>query len=248
MGFGQHNVNQFLAEFHKEYALLADKLPSIINIFSKISITIADKTHPGLQVVDFMLWAMNRVMMIPRNNTWRDRLTLKSMELLSTEDADQNSGHYYLNKPILDYKNLQHSKISYPYLVPKKIPKSADVSDYYDFIENTLIHYSSAVLPTHSQHWQEDIQRSYVMITSSKFDEPALKFICYTFIYIFDTLPIYGELSDGDEETWLDILFAKRLAGIVIGKGGIHHGRTKDAVLRRKWRDSIDIPPKKLSY
>jgi len=96
MGFGQHNVNQFLAEFHKEYALLADNLPSIINIFSKISITIADKTHPGLQVVDFMLWAMNRVMMIPCNNTWRDRLTLKLMEFLSTEDADQNSGHYYL--------------------------------------------------------------------------------------------------------------------------------------------------------
>jgi hypothetical protein len=235
MGFGQHNVNQFLAEFHKEYALLADNLPSIINIFSKISITIADKTHPGLQVVDFILWAMNRTMMTPGNNVWRDRLTLKLREFLSTEDADQSSGHYYLKKPLLDYTHLDDSRISYPYPVPKEIPKSADLLDYYDFIENTLAHYSTAVLPLHCLHWQEAIQQSNAMITNGKFDESALKFICYTFIYIFDTLPIYGEFSDDDQEAWLDILFAKRLAGIVIGNGRIHHGRTRDAILRWKW-------------
>lgn len=240
MGFGQNSISRFLDSLNREYALLANNQPGIINIFSKISITTADKKQPGLQIVDFMLWAMNRSMMIPKNNTWKDRLNLRLNDFVRTEDYDQSSGNYYINKSAIDYNDLDNVRCKYPYHVPTDIPKEgATVLDYYQYIENIITHLNTGEIPEHCIHWKESIQKSHEIITGNKFVETSLKFICYTFIYIFDTMPVYKELADKDEEDWLDILFAKRLAGIVVANGAIHNARTRDAILRWKWGQKI---------
>jgi hypothetical protein len=237
MGFSQYVVSRFLKEYYQEYARIAGNLPSIINIFPKISISVSGKSQPGLQVVDFILWAMNRSMMIPKLNTWRERLKLKLSESMRSENGQQVSGNYFINKPVLEYAELTNTRINYPFNLPENIPiVDAHITNYYHYIELFLTHISLGQLPDHCLHLQGGVIKSQEVISGKEaFNEKSLQLICYTFIYLFDTLPVYRDFKEEDEESWLNILFAKRLAGIAVGSGGIHHGRTRDSILRWKW-------------
>ena len=71
-------------------------IPSYKTYFPKINIVLAGKSHPGLQVVDFMLWAINRSKKTPPNEIWMKRLAFKTWHYYK-DDGGHNRGQYYFN-------------------------------------------------------------------------------------------------------------------------------------------------------
>lgn len=233
--FNNIQAQKFISRFYFGVEVLSYKLPSIINLFPKLNVKVAGKKNIGLQVVDFILWAMNRSFMSPPDNIWRDRLELKMSDHFKVEDGSEFGGNFYLKQNLLGY-NLD-LPINYPYPVPDDMPKAgAHVINYYIYIEELIELFFKQKLPLHAQHIYEYLEKSMDYINQPKsFDEKKLKFICSSFIKVFDTIPIYAELEN--EDVWLDTLYSKRLAGLIIRNDGIHNGRTRDSILR--WKHSI---------
>lgn len=232
--FGKNNIEDFLNTFNRNIEAMAYSHPSFISIFPKLSIEVRNKKEYGLQVVDFMLWAMNRHMKVPSNSTWKNYLNLKMRSESKVEDDSQFGGHYYLNSPCIDL-DLKRM-INYPYTVPLDIPKKGThIVDYYNFIEEIIISYQEIQLPKHCYHLTTKLNKAIRLIKSNvPYKEGDIKLIASTFIQIFDTVPVYKDININDKEIWLDILYAKKLSGLLLREGKMYFGMTRDSIIR--WR------------
>ena len=238
-GFNSNVANDVINSLYRDIERMAYNMPSIISIFPEVNIEFRDKNDPGLQTVDFLLWSMNRSLYEPPNKFWKDQVNLKLLEYSHDENKSTFGGSYYLNENILSFNSSL--RLDYPYKTPENTKDGATVLDYYVFIENIIISYADNPIPRHAQFLVLKIEKAKKSILKDKkhFTEKDLEIICSTFIRIFDTIPIYDELKDSDKEQWEDILFARRLSGLVLVNNTINSSRTRSAILRFKWHEQF---------
>lgn len=215
--------------------IMAYRMPSMITIFPEINIIVGDKSNEGLQVTDFILWSMNRSLGIPENSTWKNRLGMKLIQSSVDEDEAIWSGYYYINRDVVGIDSSQ--MINYPYKTPEDNEVRGSVYDYYVFVEEMILYFSEKPMPQHANHLSDMICEAKESINKNKqeFKEKDLLLIASTFIRVFDTIPVYEDLMDTDKEKWLELLYARKICGLLFVKNSLAAGRTLDALLRYKW-------------
>lgn len=202
-------------------------IPSYKTYFPKINIILAGKSNPGLQVVDFMLWAVNRSKKIPPNEIWMKRLAFKNWHYYKDGDGHKR-GQYYLNcQPDINLK------VNYD-LPFKKADSWDEVIEAFILIERFLRHIDESNFTNANSHlWKDVTNISKLLKDDSKhLKSENLELIGRLFIRLFDTLPLYADISTDEE--WKLMFHAKYLAAMLTRKGQIHLSRTKAELTR--WR------------
>lgn len=229
-GLSEEVIKIWLDKLFNQLLKLTYKQPSFVTCYPKFEIIIADKSNPGLQVTDFILWALNRSNMSIPDNRWKDRLNFGSYMKHSTENHPESGGQYFLNSFSID-----DGILNYPYFV-EDTESNDDFYNVYYIIESVIRQLCNTELPEHVNHFFDDLQKLKAIFDQElNFSDQDLRLLCSTFIKLFDTLPIYHEIED--IEDWKGLLKAKKMAGLLLHNHTIQFNRCFDAIL--KWRYKV---------
>ncbi|MCB0540094.1 MAG: DUF3800 domain-containing protein [Bacteroidetes bacterium] len=214
----QSAMSKWIEKWFRMYEdLFSFHLTAIPQYYPKLELFIEDKNNPGLQVLDFILWATNRKYGCIKNSTWFDRLKLT----LENEDFENSNlihfGNFYLSKKV-KFNNTK------PYPVDARflggITSFAAIFHLYRFIELKLKKIAFEGLPSHCSHFNENLQKITNRTNDMRIDltEEDLLKQASLFIRLFDTLPIYKgfPVNEYIDWNWANLLFAKKLAGFII--------------------------------
>lgn len=223
----ERDVEKWKESVYRLFEGTSYDIPSYKTYFPKINILLAGKSNPGLQVVDYILWAVNRSKKTPPNEIWMKRLAIKTWHYYK-DDNGQNRGQYHLNcQPDI--------KLKVNYDLPfKKADTWDEVIDAFILMERFLRHIDEADFTNTSIHlWQEfSIISNLLKDRTLNLKGEDLERIGRLFIRLFDTLPLYADVTT--EEEWKLMFHAKYLAPMLTRNGQIHLSRTKAELTR--WR------------
>lgn len=208
----------------------AYNLTSYKTFYPKLNIELLDKREPGLQVVDFLIWAINRTKTTKPDQIWHSRLKYKTW-FEYKDIGNQNRAKYHLNtlpedKPI-------HS--DYPI-------KFVQFEEWEDFlncfinIERFLVKITETDFTEMNIHLFDDFNQISIKLNDNLYQLTIgdFKEIGSVFLRLFDTLPIYRNIKDHDEDSWKVLLNCKFLASMLVRNDQIHFNRTKGEIHR--WR------------
>jgi hypothetical protein len=229
--FTKPMAEKWLESWFGQYDLHAYSQTSFITYYPEIEIVIGNKSVPGLQVVDLLLWAFNRTRREVPDNKWKEMLKMSTFSHYSTENGPQSGGDCSLGTG-LPLTGL----LMYP--VKVNDPNREEFYECYLIIERTIRLLAKAI-PNKIIHLKPKFDSILQKLSSPNlvFGEKILFEIASLFIRVFDTLPVYEDLKDSDTEKWDLLLKAKRMAGLYLRRDLIHGVRSADGIIR--WRHEI---------
>ena len=188
--------------------------PPIPKIFPCIELKTARKETPGLQVVDFILWSMNRSKRTPPHDDWREHLNLKLSVAWKEVEGPIEKGTYILGDEV---------EIPYPhypdFCLPVKDPIGCEgLIKTYILIEQYLKYVSKQIFPPHAEHLKYKVINIVNQLSKkdAKFSDELIREVSSVFLRLFDTLPIYDGLNESDKDTWTKFLTARRMASLFL--------------------------------
>lgn len=231
--FGETDSKRWLSDFFYTMDRLAYDQPTYKTHYPSFELICSDKNNAGLQVVDFILWALNRSKRKPANIIWKERLNLRLYASFSEDEGAQSGGKYYINdKPEIRKED------NYPFEFDILPESQKEFFESYLTIENTVRQLCKIDLPVSLEHLNEIVYSVREIFEYNKdLTEKSLALIASIYIRYFDTLPIYQDLSDTDAKTWCHILRAKKIAGLILRRDLLNGIRTVDGIL--EWRKVI---------
>lgn len=229
--FGHIQARRVIDNLVNQLLLSTYNQPSFITYYPNQDVKMGTKNDPGLQVLDFLLWSVNRTYRRQKDTTWYDRIKKKSSSSHTIKDSDLQGGDFILNDNPLFYKSL-----NYPYHV--KDPEGNDLYYCFELIETLLRQVTKLELPDSVVHYRKELNDlSYAVFQRNRsVTGEIIEKMCKLFLKLFDTLPLYADLDDDDEDAWKILLTSKKMAGLIIRTELIHSQRTKAAYLH--WRNS----------
>jgi len=181
--------------------------------FPELVASTADKSNPGLQVVDFLLWAMNRKYAKPPREDWFKRLDMTCLRTLHTESRAELAGTFRVGK------GATLGEFLYPEGIPMPgYPQSMhEACASYRFVERHLRSISQGNLPAHAAYLHDRLQQITGGLTAAQDAQPQLlSDACSVFLRLFDTVPLYEGIPPDDQARWDEFLRARMLAASVV--------------------------------
>lgn len=208
-------------KLYRHQEVLAYDFPRTPQRFPSISTTVVDKSSPGAQVVDFLLWAMDRDP-DPRStkDSWRNRVGLRLSSAHSRDDGYSRGGNYWLGREWTEPSE------SYPESWVVQLPGSQQgLQCAYGILERSVRGFARA-LPSHASHLQSDLDALCTELERSTMrafrGEPLVAGVATAFIRLFDTVPLYEGIQEDDDWTWQLYGYVKRLATFLLQKREAH--------------------------
>lgn len=177
-----------------ESRVIKDGFPTT---FPKIEMVEGNKSNPGLQVTDFILWATSKRIKDsidskldwynrPGLDDWYDRLHLNLLDTFNTTDNYIQGGTIGINKE-LHIHNIVYPKIS----LNKVDPRYAYLN-----IERYLRNIAQFGLPNHASNHSERLDNLIKKLDNATMDHETLREVATLFLILFDTIPIYNNSTD----------------------------------------------------
>lgn len=182
-------------------------------------LTVSAKTKksvcPGLQVVDFLLWALNRRYQ-RKDDPWVIRAGLETDHLFQEASGPLEGGTFSVGRLFVRLPLVKYPEASLP--VPDQI-NHAQVCDALLILEHSVRQVIVDVPETvqHLLPFPRDIGAQLTLEPESS-DEHILELLASAYLRIFDTMPLYAGLSHEDITTWRRLLSARRIASLVLRK------------------------------
>jgi len=202
-------------------------------LFPQIDISIGAKRMAGLQVVDFLLWALNRGLQHV-TDPWAERVGLRLDHTTAQQDGPMNTGLYSLGAG-----RLKLPTPTYPApVLPLPEYTGRDKIGNALILMERCVRFWYARLPDHSAHLHGVLVIAMKGLANEQFASSAqsIERIASAFLRIFDTVPIYAQASEEDIDLWHRMLGAKRLASLVLRKDLVHGQATLAYMARfRQW-------------
>ena len=231
--FGVIDSKNWLSDFFYMMDGLAYSQPTYKTNYPDIKLCCSSKNNPGLQVVDFILWALNRSRRTPANNIWKERLNLKLYASFSEDEGPQSGGKYYINNnPKFEKED------TYPYEFDIFPNTEQEFFESYLIIENTVRQLCKIDLPDSLEHLNRIILSVKDIFEYNKeLTMKTLPLIASIYIRCFDTLPIYKDIDKADEKSWRQILSAKKIAGLILRQDLATGIKSVSEIL--EWRNEV---------
>lgn len=217
-------------QVYNMYEGTAYNLPTYKTFYPKLNISLKGKSEPGLQVVDFLMWAANRKKTINPDETWHRRLKYNTW-FEYEDEGNQNRAKFHLNSTPLDRDVHNDYPVKF-----KKFEEWEDFLYAYIAIERFLVHIDKSDFTTQSIHLYDDFHNISMKLANDTYHLKSsdYKEIGSTYLRLFDTLPIYRDVKDSDLDSWTILLNSKYLASMLVRNDQIHFNRTKGEIHR--WR------------
>ena len=224
-------ISMWLNSLYKRYEGATYNRPSYKTFYPKINIFLEDKMEPGLQVVDFLMWAVNRTKISVPDNRWHERIKYKTWYYYK-DAGNQNRGKYHLNTFPDKYSAIDND---YPHKFEEPEEWSSFLNAYVN-IERFLVSVDRSDFTDKTMHLFDDFHSISSKLKSNDYyligDDITL--IGSVFLRLFDSLPLYGHLKDNDKDSWVCLLHAKYLASMLVRNDQLHFNRTRNEIQR--WR------------
>jgi hypothetical protein len=234
--FNINHKSLWLESFFRNRERAIFDSPCIPICFPSIYIEFLDKRNPGLQVTDFLLWAVNRSM--SKGDKWLERLNLNRVDessLLKRESRIEQAiklytlGNYLSLKELVEFTSYPVSgDILNDYVNRLSVE---EICNLFISIENYIKNLIHDDLPAHIGHLKDDLFFAATLLSREfDFSENVLETIASIYLRIFDTLPVYKNDSFDDERQWLNLLASRKLAALLL---------RNDLIQRRILADNI---------
>lgn len=218
--FTNDHVKNWVEDFNKGKELQVYEYPSIPYLFPNITLEQRGKKEPGLQLTDFILWAIQRTKKSHPDNKWFRCLNLKLSHLFHSKEGLIQGGTYYLKEkvksPLIKYPNN---------CLPVNDPTSnEELFNSYLIMEQMLRDVSKNLLPDHVQHLKNMFDKVINgLLNETSFSDRLIREASSIFIRLFDTLPIYKNIPEDNIKIWSDILTARKMASLFLHRN-LPHG------------------------
>jgi hypothetical protein len=221
---------KWLNILYKLYEGTAYTIPTYKTYYPKINIALKGKKEPGLQVVDFLIWSLNRTKAKIPDDRWHKRVKYRTWHYYK-DLQNQNRGKYYLNTYPKDF-NLNEE---YPFKFEEPREWESFLNAYIN-IERFLTLIEKSDFTEKSIHLYDNLISVSTKLKLDKhhLTEAEIALVGSVFLRLFDTLPLYKHIQEDDRTSWTLLLQAKYLASILVRNDQRHFNRIRRAIL--KWR------------
>ncbi|MFF2889073.1 hypothetical protein [Paenibacillus sp. NPDC057967] len=223
--FSNSNARLFYENLYEVIDASTYTHPWLSAQYPKIDIEVVGKENSGVQVIDFIIWALNNdYSKNKKKGKWVDYLSLQLMMKYDQPDGDLAGGEYSLGKTMREEHDFS---LLNPY--PDQAFPLED--DFFDIISFEMIYLVAEQLlnknhrdglPEHAIHFEHELNDLVAQLQDVDITTEVIKKVAKLFIRLFDTIPIYSELrKDVDYKTFKLLLHVRRCMGLVIN-GEIH--------------------------
>lgn len=229
-------LSKWKEQLYKMYESASYNIPSYKTFYPKLNIELENKSESGLQIVDFLMWAANRTKKSNPDQFWHNCIKYKNWYEYKDE-GNQNRAKYYLNT----FPNDNEINENYPIKFEKYTEWEQFLSAYV-IIERFLVNIDKSDFNDKNEHLFFDLEKISTRLKKESYhlNVNDLTEVGSVFLRLFDTLPIYSQIKDNDKEKWTILLNSKYLASILRRNDQIHFNRTKNEILRWRYRMQIE--------
>lgn len=242
--FGASALKGWVERFYQTMEHSVADLPMMPAIFPRIKPSIGRKENPGLQVVDFLLWAMNRKHFDQPDDRWFSRLELPFLVTFQREGKTEYHGRYCFKRGVLT------SECHYPEAaldMESKLTSDEQMVHAYLLIERAIRGIYVDLLPEHIVHFKENVQAvQFDLRELEEFLPETLERLCSLFVRLFDTAPLYGDMAGLDLNEAAAWLHARRLAALCLRSDQANGMRCRGSFMRVR-REIARFKPELLS-
>lgn len=185
--------------------------PFIVKYYPKVTFEVSDKSEPGLQVVDFMLWAAQKARMDDRSK-WFARLPGWSKCKTSTVDGGWEGESIRMLELT---PNHRYDSIHCNF----EDPKFSSVDILQQFIVNVQVVINKSYYlsdKSRVEHFYSDIERLYLQ--RDVIQQPAhIKDMAICFVRLFDNIEVVDKDTPPEDKTFW--LAARKCFALVLHEG-----------------------------
>lgn len=216
----QNLAERLIEDLYSSIDLSTYSHPFLSAYYPQVFVNVVDKDNPGIQVVDFILWAVNNKYSENKKSIWVKYLGLEFSNNYDQPEGDMAGGNYILNAGFQNEDNRIGLNV-YPHNI---FPLKDDYYNDVDFetlyiLAEQFIHYFQGIkLPQHVTHFGDEINNITKILKASKqISKEHIREVARIFIRLFDTLPIYSDLDkDRDYKQFELLLHIRRCMGLII--------------------------------
>jgi hypothetical protein len=197
--------------------------------------TVRSKCEPGLQVADLLLWASVQKKYHPGTkraaigawcglHCWAESgfegepVRWISCDLNGDDPKLIGPDRIWLKSyPVKfdDVDRIDNTQLAHLYCLAERVVRGCAVG----------------TLPAHAEHLRPGLARAVARLRNAdRVGSNEIQDVARQFIRLFDTVPLYDGLQDGDT-TWVRLVQARRFLGLCLREDLIHGGRTLDYFL-----------------
>lgn len=214
----QESAEKIIEDLFDEIDRSAYSNAALPAVYPKVTVAVVGKDNPGIQIVDFILWAVKNKYANNRNSRWVDYLSLKISNSFDQPQGDMAGGEYLLNGGI---KSPSLGTDVYP---PSVFPledsyyEKVDFKTIYLWAEQILHSLSTKGLPEHARHFESELNRLCATLKATAFvQEKLIRQVAKLFIRLFDTVPIYQHLDPASDAQKFELLLhVRRCMGLIL--------------------------------
>lgn len=231
-------LSKWQGRLYNMYERATYDIPSYKTFYPKLNIQLRDKNEPGLQVVDFLIWAINRTKTSNPNKIWHSRIQYKTWYEYRDEE-NQNRAKYHLNISSLDIEINEDYPVKF-----EKFEKWEQFLNAYVLIERFLINFDKNDFDEKNAHLYADLEEISMKLTAIDYqlNRDDIIAVGSIFLRLFDTLPIYRHVQDSDKETWTILLNSKYLASMLVRNDQIYFTRIRNDIQRWRYKMKSERP------
>jgi len=215
-------------------------LPFIPTYFPACDYAIRDKSEPGLQCADFMLWSVNRQHC--GNDVWLKRLNPHFMSATTPESQDWGSRSFILNGGVNDDK-VFYSIEDFPKDPDDRVSSEMLIKFYLEG-ERIIFFFANNELPPHCSHFREEL----LAVNAGRMDPECpmrIETIASLFLRLFDMVPLIDATTSEGEKRYY--LLSKKYLSLCLRKDKVHGVTTSDSLSRAR-RQILASDPKWLTF
>ncbi|OEH85588.1 hypothetical protein BHU72_01960 [Desulfuribacillus stibiiarsenatis] len=219
ISFSETIAQQFYENLYEVIDASVYTHPWLSANYPKIDIEVVGKENPGVQVIDFITWALNNFYSNNKKGIWFERLSLQQRMKYDQPDGDLAGGEYSLGNSIKENLNI-YLLNPYP---DEAFPLNDDFYNniFFEMIyllaEQILNKIFRDGLPEHVIHFESELNELVTQLKGGATNLEMIKKVAKLFIRLFDTMPIYSELrKDIDYKAFKFILHVRRCMGLVV--------------------------------
>jgi len=201
--------------------------PWIPTYFPAVEVTIGDKSVPGLQCADFILWAVNRH--ANGDSAWVDRLKFNFRSEMTTETGYWGGMTFDMGAGLSDSR-CAYSVTDFP-TSPDREVDSETMCRIYLNAEYVLWHLVQNGFPENTAHLRDDViaaEAGRLRVDSGERVEEVAKLT----LRLFDQVPLIGAETTQKDKKFL--LLSRKYLALTLRKDLINGTRTLDYLRRAR--------------
>lgn len=216
--------------------------------YPQISVAIGDKSDPGIQVADMLLWSIGQELFSTKQTRvpWAARCGLYKWADAAIPEAPMRWVQCRVNNRNPLFAHEPDDMVPYPVSQDELI--AADdpltVANCYAAAERILRRVAVRPLPPHAEHLRGRVADALRMLEKPERVGPdEIRQVARAFIRVFDTVPIYnGMVRDRAHPQWLPYLRAKRFLGLTL-RTDVEQGQQAAEYLANLRRANVEEEP-----